>query len=144
MSVSACRISICWFAVATLSVMMSIGASLAAQGEDATEVQALSTTQAGPRTVFSYGNGKGPKHCVARRPVADASPGHPGSIEFRFWKDSSVFRIDLKSWERRYAEGIPVSVAAGEHVKGATFADVVPDETAITIDLGDNLHAIRR
>ncbi|MPZ38700.1 MAG: hypothetical protein GEU95_11645 [Rhizobiales bacterium] len=110
---------------------------------DGPPLTVLSTATVGTWEIFAVRDSGGTEACIARRPLGSATSGQPQAMLFLRTKSSRALRIIANDWALPAGTVIPVTITAGERVRGMSNATLTSPHT-LDVDLGDMLTTLQR
>ncbi len=130
--------------IAAIALALFVAAmSRAPSGETASGPDVLSSVTVGPwQVIATRDTGSGP-HCVARRQLGASGTDRPHTIEFLRGRGQETLRLTADAWTLPRDTILPVTLAAGERVRGRSEA-MLFTPTQLSIAAGDLLTVLER
>jgi dienelactone hydrolase len=129
--------------IAAIALAFPATAVPPARGAETTSAVVLSTETIGAWQVIARRDADGVDYCIARRELGGTGTDQPRLFEFVRTKQQRSLRITADAWTLPRAVVLPLTIAAGERIRGRSEATLF-SPTSLYVALGDMLTTLDR
>ena len=129
--------------IAAVALALLVVAASPARGAETAGTVVLSTETIGAWQVIASRDAAGVAYCIARRELGGTGIDQPRLFEFVRTKQWRALRIAADAWTLPRDVVLPLTIAAGERVRGRSEAKLF-SPTQLSIALGDMLTTLDR